>query len=38
MTPHARTWSSENDWEISNEGIGTLFLPKAAASRNQPAG
>ena len=37
MTPHARTWSSENDWEISNEGIGTLFLPKAAVL-TKPAG
>ena len=35
-TDPARKWSSENGWGISNEGIGTLFLPKAAslAKRN----
>ncbi len=33
LTPEARTWSKDpnHTWPVANNGIGTLFLPKAAS-------
>ncbi len=31
LTAAAQKWADDHDWSVANKGIGTLFLPKAAA-------
>lgn len=31
LTAEAQKWAQDHDWSVANKGIGTLFLPKAAA-------
>lgn len=31
LTAAAQKWAQDHDWSVANKGIGTLFLPKAAA-------